>query len=101
MGMVRRVIDFDTYSFSEESLARMRALDDHPIDYSDIPKQTIEEIREGRRLAIEMRKKQMFSLRLQKSTVDWWKSLGSGYTGLMAKLLDEAKNHPEWVKMCL
>ena len=104
MGMVQRIIDFDNYQLSEESIARLNALDDRPIDYSDIPAQTIEEIREGRRLAIEMRKKekkQMFSLRLQTSTIEWWKSLGEGYTGIMARFLDEAKKHPEWVKMCL
>ena len=101
MGIVRRVIDFDNYHFSEESIARMNALDDHPIDYSDIPKQTIEEMREGHRIALEIRKKQMFSLRLQKSTIDWWKSLGDGYTSVMARFLDKAKEHPEWVKTCL
>ena len=101
MGMVRRIIDFDNYHFSEESLARMEECENSPIDYSDSPKQTVEEMREGHRLALEIRKKQMFSLRLQKSTIEWWKSLGSGYTGLMAKLLDEAKNHPEWIKTCL
>ena len=104
MAMVRRVIDFDNFHFSEESLARMEKLDDWPIDYSDNPDQTIEEMREGHRLALEIRrkqKKQMFSLRLENSTVEWWKSLGNGYTTVMAKFLDKAKEHPEWVKMCL
>jgi len=101
MGMVQRIVDFDNFHFSEESIARLNALDDRPIDYSDIPAQTIEEMREGRRLAIEMRKKQMFSLRLQSSTIEWWKSLGSGYTTIMARLLDEARRHPDWIKMCL
>ncbi|MDR2543158.1 MAG: BrnA antitoxin family protein [Treponema sp.] len=101
MGMVKRVIDFDNYHFSEESITRLKALDDRPIDYSDIPQHTVEQIREGRRLAIEMRKKQMFSLRLPTSTIEWWKSFGSGYTGIMARLLEEARNHPEWIKKCL
>ena len=101
MGMTQFVLDTDNYQLSEESIARLNALDDRPINYSDAPKQTIEEIREGRRLAIEMRKKEMFSLRLPKSTVDWWKAFGSGYTTIMARLLDEARRHPEWIKMCL
>jgi len=101
MGMVKRIVDFDTFSLSEESLARLNALDDRPIDYSDIPAQTAEEIREGRRLAIEMRKKEMFSLRLKPSTIEWWRSLGDGYTTIMARLLDEARKHPDWIKMCL
>lgn len=102
MGMVQRVIDFDNYSITEESIARLNALDDKPIDYSDIPAQTIEEMREGRRLAIEMRKRKMFSLRLHNSTIEWWKqNIGEGYTSVMARLLDEARKHPEWIRMCL
>jgi len=99
--MTRRVIDFDNYHYSEEAIERMKALGNRPIDYSDIPDKTIEELQEGHRLALEMRKKQMFSLRLKNSTIEWWKSLGSGYTTIMARLLDEAKKHPEWIKMCL
>ena len=101
MAMVQRIIDFNNHQLSEESIARLNALDNRPIDYSDDPAQTIEEIQAGKRLAIEMRKKQMFSLRLQSSTIEWWKSLGDGYTTIMARLLDEATRNPEWVKKCL
>ena len=101
MAMVQRIIDFNNHQLSEESIARLNALDSRPINYSDDPAQTIEEIQEGKRQAIEMRKKQMFSLRLQTSTLEWWKSLGDGYTTIMARLLDEATRNPEWVKKCL
>ena len=101
MGLVKRKIDFDNYQLSEESVNRLKALDDRQIDYSDDPARTLEEIEEGIRLAKEMRKKQMVSLRLQTSTIKWWRSLGSGYTTIMSRLLDEARKHPEWVKMCL
>jgi len=101
MGIVHFTLT-DDYQPSEESLKRLAALEDRPIDYSDDPKQTLEEMEKMRLLAIEKRqRKRMFSLRLQKSTISWWKSLGNGYTSIMARLLDEAKNHPEWVKMCL
>jgi len=99
--MVQRVIDTDNYHFSEESIARLKALEDRPIDYSDIPDYSIEEMRAMRQKAMEIRKKQMFSLRLKTSTIEWWKSLGEGYTTIMARLLDEARKHPEWIKMCL
>jgi len=101
MGMVRFTLT-DDYQPSEESLKRMAALKDRPIDYSDAPEHSLEEMEEMRLLAIEKRKKKrMFSLRLPASTINWWKSFGDGYTGIMARLLDEAKNHPEWIKMCL
>jgi len=108
--MVRYTIDTDNPPpLSEESLLRMAALKDRPIDFSDIPKQTRDELQQGRLLAIQKRakqrekllKKQMFSLRLQKGTINWWKSLGNGYTGIMARLLDEATRNPEWLEKCL
>jgi hypothetical protein len=52
-------------------------------------------------MAMEMRKKQMFSLRLQTSTIKWWKQhVGDGYTGVMSRLLEKATKHPEWIKDC-
>jgi len=100
MGIVRHTSD-GTEPISEEDLALYEALDDRPIDYSDIPKCTREELREMRRLAEERRKRKvrkMYSLRLEAGTVRWWKLLGKGYTNIMAQFLDYAKKHPEWVK---
>ena len=101
MGIVR-VTATENDQLSEESLARLAALKDRPIDYSDIPESTPEEMKLMRLMAIEMRKRQMFSLRLQSSTISWWKeNVGEGYTGIMARLLDKATKHPEWIKECL
>ena len=100
MGIVRIISDGNE-PFSEEELADMEALKDRPIDYSDSPAHTLEEIRQMRQWAVEERNKQMFSLRLKPATVKWWKSLGEGYTTIMAKYLDEARKHPDWVKTCL
>jgi uncharacterized protein (DUF4415 family) len=96
-----RVTASDTDQLSEESLARLAALKDRLIDYSDIPEDTPEQLAKMRQAAIEYRKKQMFSLRLQNGTLNWWKSLGGGYTTIMARLLEEARHHPEWIQKCL
>jgi uncharacterized protein (DUF4415 family) len=85
---------------SPEALARIAALDDRPIDCSDIPEATPEELKEISRQMREKRKK-MFSLRLPNDTIEWWQQLGTGYTGIMAHLLEEAKTHPEWIKESL
>jgi len=107
--MVRYTIDTDNPPpLSEESLLRMAALKDRPIDLSDIPEDSDEEWERGVLKGIQIRakqrekllKKQMFSLRLQKGTIEWWKSLGNGYTSIMARILDNAKNHPEWFEEC-
>jgi len=101
MSMVR-VTATENDQLSEGSLARLAALKDRPIDCSDIPESTPEEMEEMRQLAVEMRKRQMFSLRLQNSTISWWReNIGEGYTGIMARLLDKATKHLDWIKECL
>jgi uncharacterized protein (DUF4415 family) len=87
--------------FSTESLARLAVLRNRPVDTSDIPESSSQELREITRQVREKRKKRMFSLRLEATTIEWWQSLGNGYTGVMARLLDEARNHPDWIKRCL
>ena len=103
MGMVYSTLDPEDNSLTEEDVAELKALDKRKnIDFSDIPERTIEQMRLGRLMAIEIRKRQMFSLRLQNSTINWWKeNVGAGYTGVMARLLDKATEHPEWISNCL
>jgi uncharacterized protein (DUF4415 family) len=86
---------------SPESLARLAALDARPVDTSDIPEATPEQLKEIARQVREKRQKKMFSLRLPNETIEWWQQLGEGYTGIMARLLEKAITHPEWVKQCL
>jgi len=103
MGIVRHTSD-GTEPISEEDLALEKEMENRPIDYSDIPDYSREELRQMRRWAEERRreqKKMMYSLRLESGTVKWWQSLGKGYTSVMAKYLDYAKKHPEWVKECI
>jgi uncharacterized protein (DUF4415 family) len=86
---------------SEEALVRLAVLKDRPVDTSDIPEASHRELREIARQVREKRKKRMFSLRLETATIEWWQSLGEGYTGLMARLLEEATRRPEWIRQCL
>lgn len=102
MGIVRRVVDFDNFQLSEESLLRLAALKDRPIDYSDIPELTPEELAQIREQRKDEQKKQMFSLRLQKGTIKGWKrTIGDGYTTVMARILEKALIRPDWLKECL
>jgi hypothetical protein len=93
----------ENYQLSEESLARMAALKDRPIDYSDIPKMTDQQLADLRhQIAEGRRNREIFSLRLHISTIEWWReNIGAGYTTVMAQLLDEARKHPEWIKESL
>jgi uncharacterized protein (DUF4415 family) len=73
-----------------------------PIVYTeDAPKLTPEELTEFRKINAEGREKVMCTIRIQKNTLEWWKSLGDGYTSVMARILDEARNYPDLLKKCL
>jgi uncharacterized protein (DUF4415 family) len=96
-----RISASENDQISEESLARLAALRDRPVDTSDIPESSPDELREIARKVREKRKKRMFTLRLEASTIEWWQSLGDGYTGVMSRLLAEAWKHPEWIRQCL
>jgi uncharacterized protein (DUF4415 family) len=101
MAKVRVMVNKDT-KLSPESLSRLEVLKDRPVDCSDIPDSSPEELALIRMHIRQKRpKKRMFSLRLAIDTIEWWKQMGSGYTSVMARLLDEARNHPEWIKVCL
>jgi uncharacterized protein (DUF4415 family) len=86
---------------SPEALSRIAATDGRPVDTSDIPEAGPGELKEIARQVREKRKKRMFSLRLENVTIEWWQSLGEGYTSVMSRFLDEARTHPDWVKSCL
>ncbi|MDR0879016.1 MAG: BrnA antitoxin family protein [Treponema sp.] len=86
---------------SPEALSRIAATDGRPVDTSDIPEASPGELKEIARQARAKRKKRMFSLRLENATIEWWQSLGVGYTGVMARFLDKARLHPDWVRSCL
>jgi len=106
MGIVRHTLRKSDLEkpISEEDLALYKEMENSPIDYSDIPDYSREELRQMRRWAEERRRKKvrkLYSFKLETSTIKWWRSLGKEYTNIMAKFLDNAKNHPEWVKECI
>ena len=48
-----------------------------------------------------IKKKQTVGIRLNQKTLDQYKNLGKGYTGIMASVLDYAIGHPEVLKKAL
>jgi uncharacterized protein (DUF4415 family) len=73
-----------------------------PIIYTeDAPRLSPEELAEFRKVNAGNRERVMCTLRVQRNTLDWWKSLGEGYTAVMARILDEARNYPDLLKKCL
>ncbi|GHT74785.1 hypothetical protein FACS1894124_5180 [Spirochaetia bacterium] len=74
----------------------MGAIGIEPSEASDLSPRQLEKLAQE---AKARRERVMFSIRLSRTSINWWKGLGKGYTGLMTKFLEEAPNHPEWVKM--
>ncbi|MDR2534753.1 MAG: BrnA antitoxin family protein [Treponema sp.] len=96
--MVMKTLDRNAKP-SFAAIQRIAAIKDSQIDYSDIPDSTAGELKEIAKLARENRKKKIFSLRLSIETINWWKeTLGEGYTGAMAQLLEAAEEHPNWIE---
>ncbi|MDR2629672.1 MAG: BrnA antitoxin family protein [Spirochaetaceae bacterium] len=87
---------------TKKQIEEVRKATQQPIAYTEeAPKLTPEELAEFHRVNAEGRERVMCTLRVQRSTLDWWKSLGDGYTAAMARILDEARNYPELLKKCL
>ena len=101
MGIIQSTLT-NEYQPSDEDLTRLADLKNRPIDYSDIPELSDDEVADIKRQLDEGRNKRMFSLRLSNSTIEWWRNtIGAGYTTAMGKLLDAARRHPEWIKESL
>ncbi|MDR1174596.1 MAG: BrnA antitoxin family protein [Treponema sp.] len=70
-----------------------------PINYTpDCPKSTPEALREFAMLAAERNRrnrKQAVTIRLVPDCLEKYKSLGSGYTGIMADVLNYVADNPE------
>jgi len=80
-------------------LKEIKAAEKRPITYTnDAPKLTDKELAEFKQVNAENRKKIPCTLRLSKKSLEWWKSLGDGYTAAMARMLEDAQNHPEIIR---
>ena len=49
----------------------------------------------------KLNKKQTVGIRLNQKTIEQYKTMGKGYTGIMAAVLDYAITHPEVLKEAL
>ncbi|GHU67511.1 hypothetical protein FACS189447_09750 [Spirochaetia bacterium] len=80
-------------------IAEIRAASQMPVIYSaDAPRLSEGELAEFKKVNAENRKKVNCTLRLSKKSLEWWKSLGDGYTSAMSRMLEEAQNYPELLK---
>ena len=84
---------------TKAQITQVRTAAKKPIMYTnDAPRLTVEELAEFKQINAENRKKIPCTLRISKKSLEWWKSLGDGYTAAMARMLEEAQNHPYLLK---
>ena len=84
---------------TKAQINEIRAAEKRAITYTnDAPQLTNKELAEFKKFNAENRKKTPCTLRLSRQSLEWWKSLGEGYTAAMARMLEEAQNHPEIIK---
>ena len=84
---------------TKEQLKQIREIAKKPIHYTDdCPESTPEALAEFAALARARRQrktKPMVALRMDPDALEKYKSLGSGYTGIMADVLNYVANNPE------
>ena len=96
--MVRETLEIGERP-TEAQIAEIHAAAARPVNYTDdSPKLSAEELSEFKKANAEGRRKVNCTLRLSKTSLDWWKSLGDGYTSAMSRMLEEAQNYPELLK---
>ncbi|MCL2832670.1 MAG: BrnA antitoxin family protein [Treponema sp.] len=84
---------------TKAQIAEIRTAAIKPIHYTDdAPCLTDSELAEFKKINAENRRKVNCTLRLSRASLDWWKSLGDGYTAAMSRMLEEAQNYPELIK---
>ena len=84
---------------TKAQIKEIRAAENRTVIYTDdAPRLSRKELTEFKKINAENRKKIPCTLRLSKKTLEWWKSLGEGYTAAMARMLEDAHNHPDILK---
>jgi len=88
---------------TKEQLRQIREIAKKPIHYTeDCPESTPEALAEFAAMARARRQrrvKPMVALRVEPETLEKYKSLGDGYTGIMADVLNYVANNPEILSM--
>ena len=105
MGRIVKTVIREGQKPTKAQLRRLEKLKDRPISFADdCPEYTMEELEEMRLAAIKKRaeqKKEVVAIRLPQSTINKAKSFGKGYTGSLARLIENAINDKDIVSRSL
>jgi uncharacterized protein (DUF4415 family) len=89
----------------KEVLKAIRKAARRPIHYTeDCPESSPEALKEFAMQRAEknrQKKRKTVSLRLPPECIETYKSIGKGYTGVMAEVLTYASTHPDYLKQAM
>ncbi|MCL2007202.1 MAG: BrnA antitoxin family protein [Treponema sp.] len=98
MGITRSTVKVGQKP-TKDQLKQIREIAKKPIHYTeDCPESTHEALAEFAAMARDRRKKRVkpvVALRVEPETLEKYKALGSGYTGIMADVLNFVADNPD------
>ena len=87
---------------TKEQIERIEHASKKPVvSTKDSPEYTPEQLAHLYLESKKLNKKKTVGIRLNQKTIEQYKNLGKGYTGIMAAVLDYAIEHPEVLKKAL
>jgi uncharacterized protein (DUF4415 family) len=97
MTIIKTTFDINNPpAMSDEALARLDAIKDEDIDFSDIPELDDEFFRKAKRINHFSGEKTRVTMRLDTDVLEWLKSQGKGYQTRANMILRAAmEHHPE------
>ena len=97
MGIIKSTVKVGQ-KIPKEVIKEIRAAARKPINYTeDCPRSTPEALKEFAHLAAErnrLRKKKSITIRVAPDVLESYKTMGDGYTGIMADVLKYAVDNP-------
>ena len=97
MAIIKSTVQVGTRP-PKDVIGRIKKAAKHPIIFTkDCPKSSPEALKEFAQLAVERnrrKKKQSVTIRIAPDVLDNYKTMGNGYTGIMADVLKYAINNP-------
>lgn len=107
MATIRKTIDVSS-ELTEEQLNMLKKMENEPVAYDeDNPPLTKSELKQFKRVSDvikeerESTRKQNVTLRLSPGAVSKAKSLGKGYTSVLAKIIEKALDNPDITELLM
>lgn len=107
MAIIRKTIDISS-ELTQAQISMLKRAEEAPVVYDeDNPPLSESELKQFKRVTDVIReerentRKQNITLRLPPATINKAKSLGKGYTGVLAKIIEKALDNPDVTELLM